>query len=840
MSWFNRRKQTETVVETVQPEKAPIAIAPVDGQQHLANRSRLLGLAVSKVSEGSAQVHAATEQLLSVMDTINQQMGTQREAVKQAAAIIAELGAFSEEVTASIGEVGRSSDQTAAALEQGKTAVKTSVDYISQIQHTVVENSDAVRHLVDQTMAIEKFVMTIKNIANQTNLLALNAAIEAARAGAEGRGFAVVANEVKKLAETSAQSAAEISRVLGTIKADSARTIETLAQSVNAVNEGCQLIISAGQSLDEIMRAVAETNALVEEISSAVGQQANNNEQLLSVTENMRQVLEKAAFYIETASFDTEQQQASVQSLTAVIEDLHSIEQTVQSSISKVASSGSEAQVYYCGLPQDPITLDPAYSSDSNSNNVIAEMFSGLLQLDLDGKPAPDIAATWHLGDDGRTYTFVLRQDVYFHHGRPVEAEDVKYSLERLLDPASRSPHAGLMQTVLGADEFAAGKAKDVKGIRVLARNKIAVTLFTPNLMFLYNMANQAAGIVPREVVQQLGAEFARQPVGAGPFSFKQWIPGESVTLQVNPRFHQGRPYLDQVVFRIYKGADAVADGFIAGECGHQRMDGVAYERVANHPVYGKLAEKLLPVDVQYCGLNCTKPPFNNKLVRQAANHAFDRERYLREALKGHAVLSRGALPPSFLGESHRGYDYNLNKAKALMKQAGYEHGYPGEVILHVRANNQEQAARAEFTAAAMAQIGIKVRIVTIPWSELLKNSSMEQCNIYLMAAIGGYAEGRRYLEQWFHSRGIGRNNFMSYSNPEFDQLIDEAEVTANPAQRRQLYLRANEIIVDDAPWIFLYHPIYYMVRQPGVMGLRPTSSGSVRIRNLWLDDEDR
>jgi len=139
---------------------------------------------------------------------------------------------------------------------------------------------------------------------------------------------------------------------------------------------------------------------------------------------------------------------------------------------------------------------------------------------------------------------------------------------------------------------------------------------------------------------------------------------------------------------------------------------------------------------------------------------------------------------------------------------------------------------------AALAEIGIKVKILVLPWSQLLRNETMQQCNLYLIASTGGHAEGKRYLDNWFHSHSIGANNFMGFRNAEFDRLIDEADVTANPERRRQLYLKACEIIVEEAPWLFLFHPVYYMVRQPRVKGLRSNAGGSVRLRSVWLDSE--
>lgn len=833
MSWFNRAKRA--LDQENNEHGQPARQVAVD--QRLTQRAARVNISVQKVAYGTDQVDAATNQLLDVIRSIGDQMAGQQDAVSRASSIIAELGAFAQEVTASVNEVGSSSSQTAETIGQGKEAVRRSTEFIGQIKHTVTDNANAVRKLVDRTMEIDRFVSSIKDIATQTNLLALNAAIEAARAGAEGRGFAVVANEVKKLAENSAESAIQISKLLEAIKSDAAMAVSALQENVQAVAEGHRLVTDTGSALDEIMDSVSETMALVQEISTAVAQQAANNEQLMTVTDSMKDVLTKAALYIETASFDAEQQRASVQTLLKVTDDLRELQQEMQTSIPETNVEKEKLQVYKYGLPQDPVTLDPAMSRDTNSNNVIRELFLGLLQIGQDGRPIPGIAATWHLEDDGRTYTFLLRQDACFHHGRPIEAQDVKFSLERLLRPSTKSPHSGLVQSIAGGAELAQGRANEAHGIRVLGRHKLSITLNSPNLIFLNNLASLATSIVPREIVEKLGDDFARNPVGAGPFSFVHWQPGQEILLAANRRFHEGPPYIDQIAFPIFKGADALLEGFLAGEVSHVRVDAASVGSLVAHPVYAQQLIKMDPVDVQYCALMCNKPPFDNKLVRQAANYAFDRTGYLRSVLNGQAVLAGGVLPPSMLGSAGRGYEYNPGKAKSLMAQA-YPHGYSGEAILHVRANNQEQAARAEAIAAALGQIGIRVRVVTLPWTELVKPENMAKCHMFLMGASGGNAEATGFLEPYFHSRGIGKGNRVSYNNPEVDRLLDQAETIANPERRKQVYIKAHQLIVDDAPWMFLFHPINYLARQPHVKGFRGGLAGEVHVKNLWLDQD--
>lgn len=841
MNWFRRKKEEQPAPT---PEVVPDSKTEVESKvmlqsedDELARGSRRIQTAVDKTTYSADLVEQTTHQLMSVMQTINQQVQLQQSATDKAAAIISELGAFSQEVTASVNEVGNSSRESAAALEQGKEAVRRSTDFITGMQATVSENAAAVQHLVDQTMGIESFVATIRDIASQTNLLALNAAIEAARAGAEGRGFAVVANEVKSLAETSAESAVQISRLLESIKGEAALTIDTMQSSVSAVEAGCRMITETGQALDEIMGTVSETTAIVQEISQAVFQQTHNNERLVQVTEDMRGVLENAAFYIETAAFETEQQRTAMQTLLQVTKDLQSIENELRATLPTTQEMKQE--IYFYGLPQDPVTLDPAYSTDGNANNIINLVFSGLLRMDEAGRPRPDIANTWHLDDDGRTYTFKLRSDAYFHNGRQVDASDIKYSLERLAAPAAKAAHTGLVQVIEGAREFAQGKASEISGIRVQGPNEISITLEAPNLMFLNNLAHQGASIVPKEAIASLGTNFAQQPIGSGAFAFEQWVPGDKLILVANERFHEGRPYLDKIHCRIYTGADALESGFLNGEVGHARLGGRGYDKVMQDPVLGPLSAKLAPVDSQYCGLVCSKPPFDNKLVRQAVNYAIDRETYLQRELGGHAVLSQGPLPTSLLlAGGSSGYRYDLSRAQALMHEAGYGNGYPGTVKLHVRANNQEQANRAEYIVAALDKIGIKVEIGILPWTELLKQENMDKCNMYLMAAIGGHAEGKRYLDQWFHSRFIGSSNFNKYSNPEFDALIDEAERVASPEKRKEIYNKAHHVILEDAPWIFLFRPVYYMARQPYVKGLRYSAGGTVFAQHLWLSDK--
>lgn len=843
MNLFGKRRQTKPPVgdTPVRETVAPHTPAATTSSGHrTAVRARRLSVAVSKLNFGTSQMEATTQQILSAISAIGVQMDEQKRSLAKTMEIVSELGAFSQEISASVNHVSASSDQTSSALTGGKDAVQQSVEQIRQIQQVVGGNAEAVRELGDKTQEIGKIVTTIREIANQTNLLALNAAIEAARAGNEGRGFAVVADEVKKLADSSGQAAAQISKLIESIKSNATQTVVALGEGMKTVDQGSRVILQAGQSLDRIITSVAETNHLVGDINEAISQQATNTDKLLQVIDAMKLGLEQAAVFVETAIFDAEQQRASLQTLLGSTRDLGEMEGSLREALfPQGLSTDIAAKPYVMGLPADPVTLDPGMSRDTNSNNLIRELFVGLLQNGEDGKPVPALASTWHLEQNGCTYTFLLREDVYFHHGRQVEAQDFKYSIERLLKPGSKSPHGGLFLAVVGAEAFSQGRAAEVTGIRPQGRFKLSIELTNPNLVFLSTLANVAASVVPKEIVEKLGDEqFARQPIGCGAFIFESWTPGEQIELHANPKHFEGRPYLDRVLVRIYSGNDSLLQGFFAGEVGHLRIDATGYALLQERAEYRASAIELTPTDVQYCALMCNKPPFDNKLVRQAACYAFDRAKYLREVLEGQAVLSNGPLPPSITGISSGGYAHDPEKAKALMRQAGHGNGYPGEVILHVRANNAEQSARAEAIAADLGRIGLKIRVVTLPWIELVKPENMAKCHMFLMAASGGHAEGAPYLGPYFHSHSIGKGNRVSYHNPAVDQLLDQAETIANPARRKETYIQAHKLISDDAPFMFLFHPINYMARQSEVKGLRAGAGGEVPLKYVWLDQE--
>src|SRR5215813_13435076 len=238
--------------------------------------------------------------------------------------------------------------------------------------------------------------------------------------------------------------------------------------------------------------------------------------------------------------------------------------------------------VYRRPLTGNPSSLDPAHATDVYAYAVVNQIFDGLVQYDSHLNPVPAIAGFWEASVDGQVWLFYLRNGVRFHNGREVTADDFVYSFTRLLDPAVRSPVTDSFKYIRGVEDFQAGKTPQVEGLQAPDRYTLRISLKEPYAPFLSALAMSNAKVVPREEVAKLGEQFGHHPVGSGPFAFVRWQQRQEIVLQAYNFYYEGRPFLDQIVFKISTDKHFEEDfaAFLKGELEETVVPGSKEEEI--------------------------------------------------------------------------------------------------------------------------------------------------------------------------------------------------------------------------------------------------------------------
>jgi peptide/nickel transport system substrate-binding protein len=488
-------------------------------------------------------------------------------------------------------------------------------------------------------------------------------------------------------------------------------------------------------------------------------------------------------------------------------------------------------------LSSDPATLDPALARLIRQQVVMISIFDTLLDIDPKTlKVVPRAAEAWSVSPDGRTITFRLRRGMKFHNGREVTADDVKYSLERILTPELASPNARTWDRLAGAREFIAKQAREVTGIRVLDRYGVAITSTVVDADFPLNFAGYTGlYIVPKEEVDRLGREFGQRPVGSGPFAFVSWQKDTSILLRANPDYWAGRPYVSALEYRIIPDPATAQAEFDTGRLDFMLLSDATYRRYSEDPKWKPYVIEVAELFTRHVGLNVTKPPLTDARVRQALNHAVDKAALVRTVLASKAFAPTGIFPPSHpaYNRTLRGYEYNPQRARELLAQAGFA----GGVDLELHGSSSPTTGRwMEGIQRYWNDVGIRTRIVQQDFGVIIDRAGKGEIPTYVLS-WGGTQSCVGYLSA-FRSRNAGpAGNRMFYKNDRVDQLLDQAERTFNDAQQIRLCQQAEELIVRDAPWFIFNYNKAVLVHQPNVHGLvgNPLEMDAQDMTKVWI-----
>lgn len=488
-------------------------------------------------------------------------------------------------------------------------------------------------------------------------------------------------------------------------------------------------------------------------------------------------------------------------------------------------------------------SLDPAFSRDLEVMWATNQIFDGLVELDSNLTVVPSIAKSWNISEDGLTYTFILHDSIFFHtsscfadsSNRKVIASDFVYTFKRLLDPNLASPAQWI---------FAQVDLKKNEGFEAINDSTLKIYLKRSFQPFLGMLSMQYCNVVPREVVEKYGADFRSHPIGTGPFKFAFWYEGIALVFHRNENFWQrdaeGKklPYLDAVKIDFVKDMSVEFQGLLQDR--YDFMSGIhnAFKDELLDPE-GNLADiykndivfnKTPFIKTDYLGIMVDpameinrNSPLMDKRVRQAISYAINKNEMVKY-LRNNTVFAanQGFVPPVLLGENagNNYYSYNPEKAKALLKEAGFENGKGiGEISISTVSDYTDLI---EFVQHELSNIGLNVNVNVLQGPALREQSAKGQLAIFRKSWLADYADAENFLAVYYSPNfcPVGPN-YTHYKNEIFDKKYLEAIQEKNDSLRTNIYAEMDSILMDDAPVIPLYYDqVSHFIRK-NVRGLQ-------------------
>jgi peptide/nickel transport system substrate-binding protein len=442
----------------------------------------------------------------------------------------------------------------------------------------------------------------------------------------------------------------------------------------------------------------------------------------------------------------------------------------------------------------EPPGLDlTATPASATAGVVFYNVQEALVKVDRHGKLVPWLAEKWHTSDN-KNYTFFLKRGVRFHNGREMKAADVKFVIDRAMNPETKHPAPA---------NYAA-----IGDIIVKDDYTITFALKNTNANFLLTMARQGSVIYPREAVEKMKSE----PLGTGPFKLGEWVRGDRIVLVKNPDYHvKGLPKLDRVTYRFISDPTAALAALKAGD-----VDAVTFGLGPEHVpdlqkdprfqvIVGETTNDVI------MSMNNSRKPFTDVRVRRAITYGINKPEVVKGAMFGFGrVLGTNVDPlnPYFVDMSGA-MPYDPAKAKKLLAEAGYPNGF--ETVLKVAPQYYYTVRTGEVLADQLQKVGVKVKIEQIEWGQWL--SRVWKDADYDLTIIG-------HAEAWDVGNYANPKYYFRYDSPEFQKLFQESEVTVDDKVRRELYVKIQKKLVEDAPVVWLYVHPRLVVTKKGLQGL--------------------
>ena len=479
------------------------------------------------------------------------------------------------------------------------------------------------------------------------------------------------------------------------------------------------------------------------------------------------------------------------------------------------------------------------YNSLTTTNASADVLMNRLVEFDAaSGKLLPSLAQSWEVAEDGLSYSFRLREDVQFHNTdyfsprRALSADDVLFSMQRMLDPnhpwhkvaASGYPHAQSMQL-----------PSLIASIDKLDEHSLRFNLSRPDATFLATLSMGFASIYSAEYAEQLlkagdPQRLNSQPIGTGPFVFKRFQKDAVIRYSANPTYFAGTPAVDELVFAITPDANVRLQKLRRGEC-HIALSPKPQDVSASAGEASLKSISTAAFMTAFVALNSQHPPLDKPAVRQAINLAFDKPSYLQAVFENSAEAANGPYPPNTWSYASElpGYPHDPAKARALLAEAGFPDGFKTTIWTRPSGSllNPNPSQGAQMLQADLAKVGIQAEIRVIEWGELIRRAKAGEHDLLFMGWAGDNGDPDNFLPPQFACASLESGlNFARYCDQQLDKLIADGKRSSGQAQRSQLYKEAQRIIQQQALWLPLAHPTAYALTRKEVSGYRVSPFG--------------
>lgn len=486
----------------------------------------------------------------------------------------------------------------------------------------------------------------------------------------------------------------------------------------------------------------------------------------------------------------------------------------------------------------EPETLDPA-KWEGSAASIIGDLFSGLVQLDTNLQPIPDLADHWEVSSDGTVYTFHLRKDVIFHNGKPLTAQDVIFSWNRACDPETESNTAATyLGDIFGVSEVIGGEASEISGLRALDDYTIEVSLDAPKAYFLSKLSYPTSWIVDSSTV----SEIEDSPNGTGPFKLVKYDENEVIILARNHNYHRGFVSLEYIVHLLYPGYSIRL--YEAGDIDYTGIDEDLQDRAndPSDPLYGTVFSNT-GLCTYYVAFDVTKPPFDDPLIRKAFALAIDKERYNDVVQEGKGVVALGLFPPGLPGHNSnvKSLTYDPDEALESLEVSSYA-GSPEllEIVLTTSGAGTDLSPSAALLIQMWEEtLGVEIEVEQIDYDSYSDRIyAGEHGQIVPFGWCADYPDPENFADILFHTGS--KQNISNYSNPDLDALLEQARSERDVEKRLALYGQIEQMIVDEIPAVFIGHSrAHYFVVKPYIHGFVSTPIGVANSMNFWIERED-